>query len=272
MRILACDDEYYAIEGLKIACKDIPFISQLTCFSNPLAALDFATINANDIDVAILDIQMVGIDGIELAKRLQAINSKIQIVFTTSYTQYAYDAFQLNAYSYLLKPYSAEALYEKLNELNIKIQKNEEKSIFIKTFGNFDLFINGKLLRFGNAKAKELLAILVDKQGSSVTSGEILGILFEDQEVTESLKSYYRNIRVQLKKILDDNNAGQIINLDKGECSVVPSEFTCDYYLFLKGDKESINQFCGEYMTNYSWAENTLANIYDKMDDFRKGN
>jgi len=265
MKVVACDDEYYAIEGLKITCKNFDFIEQLSCFNNPYACLDFA--KNNQVDVALLDIEMVGINGIELAKELKEINDKIEIIFTTSYTQYAYDAFQLSAYSYLLKPYSSEQLYTKLNEINLKIKKNDSKNIFIKTFGNFDLFVNGKIVRFSNAKAKEMLAVLVDKQGSSVSSGEIIASLFEDQEVTDSVKSYYRNIRVQLKKTLEENNCAQIINLEKGECNVIPQEFDCDFYKFLKGDKEAVKAFCGEYMTNYSWAEYTLGSIISKFEN-----
>ncbi len=50
-----------------------------------------------------------------------------------------------------------------------------------RTFGYFDLFVDERPVMFKSAKAKELLAVLVDRQGGTVTTDQIIGTLWEDR-------------------------------------------------------------------------------------------
>ena len=60
-----------------------------------------------------------------------------------------------------------------------------------KTFGNFELFVNGKPVFFAREKSKEMLAYLIDRRGAVVNKKEIMGILFEDREYDRELQGYF---------------------------------------------------------------------------------
>ena len=127
--------------------------------------------------------------------------------------------------------------------------------IQIKTFGGFDLYVDGRPVKFGRAKAKELLAYLVDRRGSSVTTGEACAVLFEDAGNTASGKSYFRTILHELMKALKRVGAEEILRKEWNSYAVVPETFDCDFYRFLEGDPVAVNQYLNDYLPAYSWAE-----------------
>ena len=104
-------------------------------------------------------------------------------------------------------------------------------------------------------KAKELLAYLVDRRGSSVTTGEAYAALFEDAEDTPSGKSYFRTILHELIAALKKAQAEEILVKGHNSFAVDPETFDCDYYRFLQGDPAAVNAFQNDYMQSYSWAE-----------------
>ena len=69
-------------------------------FADGREALDFAV--GRQVDVAFLDVEMLELNGIDLAKKLQELHPKINIIFITGYKEYMPDAFQLYASGYLL--------------------------------------------------------------------------------------------------------------------------------------------------------------------------
>ena len=104
-------------------------------------------------------------------------------------------------------------------------------------------------------QAKELLAYLVDRRGSSVTTGEAYAALFEDVEDTPSGKSYFRTILHELIASLKKAQAEEILVKGHNSFAVDPETFDCDYYRFLQGDPAAVNAFQNDYMQSYSWAE-----------------
>ena len=83
MRIIAVDDEKIALEALSGAIKSIVTEDEVVCFRYPEDALEYA--KENFCDIAFLDIEMVGMNGVELAEDLKKYNSEINIVFCTGY-------------------------------------------------------------------------------------------------------------------------------------------------------------------------------------------
>lgn len=102
-KCIVIDDESYAIEGLTNYIRSIPNLVLIKSYTNPLEALMEIT-TANPVDLILLDIDMPQITGIELSKEIRQKTSKL--VFTTAFKQYGYDAFEVNADAYLLKPYT----------------------------------------------------------------------------------------------------------------------------------------------------------------------
>ena len=92
---------------------------------------------------------------------------KIQIVFVTAYSQYAIEAFELNAIDYCLKQVSKVRLERTIDKIKERMPQDPQTKVFIRCFGGFDIYVNGKLLNFNLSKAKELLAYLVNNKFSS---------------------------------------------------------------------------------------------------------
>lgn len=262
MKLIVVDDEKLALEKLTDQLMTIPFVEQIRSFDNPEHALQLA--KSLEIDVAILDIEMFGMNGIELAKKLKCIQPKIKIIFLTGYSDYAVSAFKIRANGYLLKPASTEELKEEL--LYVQEKPTEKFShIRIQTFGNFELFVNNRPVEFERAKAKELLAYLIIKKGSYVNGNELLSILFGDRPVTASAKSQLRNLIASLMKSLKEVGAEEIVLKRRNQIAINTNLILCDYYEFLKGNVDAINSFMGEFMSNYEWAEFVTGYLENSM-------
>lgn len=251
MNFLVTDDEPLQLQELVSVLQRIrPDAAVFPC-TWPDDALETARLHP--IDVAFLDIQTGGLNGLELAVCLKKIKPDIHIIFVTGYSQYAVDAFAMHATGYLLKPVTAEAVNRELTFIYRDRRMNSH--IEIRTFGGFDIYVDGQLVRFGRAKSKELLAYLVDHRGLSVTTGEAYAALFEDAENTLSGKSYFRTILHEMINTLKKANADEILLKGRNSYAIIPEKFDCDYYRFLQGDPIAVNAFQNDYMLSYSWAE-----------------
>jgi DNA-binding LytR/AlgR family response regulator len=101
------DDERTILKELEQMLLDLE-VSVLQLFNNPYDALD--SMDNLEPDLAFLDIEMPGINGIELAKRMHLKNPNLHIVFLTAYNNYSIEAFGVGAIHYLLKPTNPKAL------------------------------------------------------------------------------------------------------------------------------------------------------------------
>ena len=129
----------------------------------------------------------------------------------------------------------------------------------IHTFGNFDVFIDGKLALFTKSKAKELLAYLVDRKGASVSSAEIGAVLWEDPASAELTKDRVQHVKKDLRDILSRYGVEDILLSGWNAFAIDKAKVSCDYYNFLKGDAGAVQSYLGEYMSNYSWSEKTAG-------------
>ena len=137
----------------------------------------------------------------------------------------------------------------------------EESRIFIRTFGYFDVFVDGQPIHFQGGQAKELMALLVDRRGGYLSSGEAIACLWENEPATKTTLARLRKVAMRLKNSLEEAGIAEIIQAKNGERRVVPEKFSCDYYDFLAQGSRGGAVFPGSYMTNYSWAEDTLASM-----------
>lgn len=252
MRAIAVDDELYMLESLEEAIRASSDISQVECFSTCSAALAYAA--ENPVDIAFLDINMRGIGGLGLAEKLMALHPRCRIVFCTGHQEYAVSAFQLHVSGYLMKPITAEAVQKEID--HIKGVKATEKLLTIKCFGHFEVLHNGESLPFKRKKAKELLAVLVDRNGAGMTAKQICAILFPDDTDDTKNAAYLRQLMLDLKNTLKLIRAEEVLQHDTPYYRIDTNLIRCDYLSFLETGKPG---FYGEYMTQYSWAEETCA-------------
>lgn len=257
MKAIVVDDEIYMLENLQEAVDASPDIEWAEAFTSCSAAL--AYIGEHPIDVAFLDINMRGIGGLGLAEKLLEAQPHCKIVFCTGHEEYAVSAFQLHVSGYLMKPITAEAVQKEID--HIKGVKAMEKLLTVKCFGNFEVLYRGETLPFKRKKAKELLAVLIDRKGAGMTAKQLCAILFPDDTDDNKNASYLRQLVLDLRNALKTVRAEDVLQHDTPFYRVDPNLIRCDYLSFLETGKPD---FCGEYMTQYSWAEETCAMLQFK--------
>ena len=257
MKAIAVDDEIYMLETLQEAVSASSDIEQTEAFSTCSAALAYAA--ENPVDIAFLDINMRGIGGLGLAEKLMELQPRCKIIFCTGYQEYAVSAFQLHVSGYLMKPITAEAVQKEID--HIKGVKATEKLLTIKCFGNFEVLYNGEDLPFRRKKAKELLAVLVDRNGAGMTAKQICAILFPEDTDDSQNAAYLRQLVLDLKNTLKTIRAEEVLRHETPYYRLDTNLVKCDYISFLETGKP---KFHGEYMTQYSWAEETCAMLQFK--------
>lgn len=103
MNCIIVDDEPLAREAIELLVKEIPYLNLTGTFNNATSAARF--MEAETVDLIFLDIQMPGITGMEFAK---TISRRTLIIFTTAYSEYALDSYEVDAIDYLIKPVDPE--------------------------------------------------------------------------------------------------------------------------------------------------------------------
>lgn len=266
MLVLAVDDEQSALNVLVGAIKDAVSDAEIHSFRKPLDALEF--VKSNSCEIAFLDIQMREINGIVLARKIKEIYPQINIIFVTGYSEYANEAFGLHASGYVFKPVTEDKIRVEMQNLRypVKQAKHDAKGIFLQTFGEFRVFVDGKEVSFARSKAKEMLAYLVDQRGRAVSRKELAKVLFEKEDYTRSLQNYLSKIIKELMRTLEKCGMQNIIVRGMNSYALNTEAIRCDLYEYEKDDitPEALNAFRGEYMEQYSWGELTLARLYWK--------
>jgi two-component SAPR family response regulator len=264
MRIICVDDEELVLNLVVSLCKEIPEVSEVEGFSDAYEALD--SIKENKPDAALLDIDMPGMNGIELAVRTKEVSPDTAVIFLTGYSEYALEAFNVHARGYILKPVGKERIAEELSYIKEEKQQVIQKGIFARTFGEFDLFADGKPVVFSRSKAKELMAYLVDRHGASVTRATAFAALYEDKPYDRAMQKQFDVIIRSLKDTLTSYDLEYIFEMKSGSMRIIPEEIDCDLYRLMRGNSEAVNSFRGEYMTSYPWAMMTEAYIHSYLE------
>lgn len=259
MIILALDDEKIALEGLLKSIREAEPEAEVIGFRKPSEAL--AYFKEHPCDVVFLDIQMRGVNGVNLAKEMKLLQPKVNVVFATGYLDYMGEAFSLHASGYLVKPITTKKVRAELEDLRHPVQETARSRVSIYTFGNFEIYVDGKTLPFKYEKTKEMLAYLVDRHGAFCSNGEIMTALWED----ERRPSYLGNLKKDLLDTLREHDCLEIVESGWNKLRVVPENISCDYYDWYEGKPNAINRYMGEYMAQYSWAELTNANLFGEQ-------
>ena len=257
MIAITVDDERPMLNALTESVKVSPDIDAVREFSTCTSAIEW--LSENNADVAFLDINMRGMGGLALAEKIIELHPECKIVFCTGYEEYALDAIQLRCSGYLIKPITPEAVQKEID--HIKGQKKGVSLLDVKCFGTFEVLKNGQALTFKRTKAKELFAVLIDRNGSGITGKQICAVMWPENTDDVKNMDYLRHLVGDLKKALANVGAENVFCQEGYNYRIDTDRINCDYHEFLKTGKP---QFCGEYMTQYSWAEDTLSRLLER--------
>ena len=253
MKTIIVDDEMWMLRRFGMECHDIPDLELIGSFQSAKKALEFA--NDNQIDLAFLDVQMSEENGLDLAEDLRNIYPEMIVIFLSAYEQYMGDAFRRKiADYYVLKPYNREDVEAAVDRARL-LSGRLRKSIYIRTFGTFEIFINDRPVQFEDAKAKELLALLVQAQGGVVNAETAGEALYSKSKCTEEDLIAFRKTCYHLLDELNDSKLFGLVEQNSQGVYLHTGNFDCDLYEYQDGDMKTMRQFAGEYMTGYPWGE-----------------
>lgn len=176
-------------------------------------------------DIIITDIEMPGMNGLELCRNIRKNDDKTPIIITTAFTDqdYLFEAIELNLVKYLTKPIVEEALKEALENC-IKRLENQENSIIKLTCEHtFDLFNQALFYRDNFVKLtsheRKLLTLLIDQKERVVCYREIENHIWDGEYMSEdALKALVKNLRKKISKetIQNHSKLGYKISFDHG--------------------------------------------------------
>ena len=199
LKYIIVEDEFPAREELKYFIGLFEEFSMEGEFENPIDALKF--LEDTKVDVAFLDINMSGIDGINLGKIIHKLNPNMKIVFITAYREYGAEAFELKAFDYLLKPYSEERIKTTLSNLikesNKQPTPKEDMSKVNKLVVNEDdkfIFLGFDNIYYIEASDKECLIHTKDKTYTSKLKLSKLEELLPNKKFFKIHRSYLVNL------------------------------------------------------------------------------
>jgi two-component system LytT family response regulator len=120
LKCIAIDDEPLALDIIEDYIAKIPFLELIKRTENPLEALQL--VQAGGIDLVFLDIQMPELTGIQF---LKIANGKANYIFTTAYSQYALESYDLNVSDYLLKPIAFDRFYKAVEKVHNQLKTSQ---------------------------------------------------------------------------------------------------------------------------------------------------
>lgn len=256
-KIIIVDDEISALNTFLPQVVDNREIDCKFFKENYESALKY--VFENHTDAAFLDVRMPGIDGVALAEKLIKISPTLQIVFITGYEQNEDEIRKKfpngNLLGFVYKPYDPVRIRSLLSAI-----APAKKDVFLRTFGVFELFIDGRAVYFSSSKAKELLALLTDMQGAYLSMEKAISVLWEEKNA-ELGKRLYRDAVCRLRKILKEEGVEDLVRFERGSCCVNTKNARCDLWEFDRGE----GNYTGSYMEQYGWSVLKEAVIEKKL-------
>jgi two-component SAPR family response regulator len=276
LKAIIVDDEKLGLDLLSKMLEEYTDFELVGAYTNSIEALD--AISRHAPHAVFLDIEMPGINGMELANLMLANNPDIDIVFVTAYSEYALQAFRVNAIDYILKPVRPDEIKrcaEKITKRNQRlaaVNPTGQRPSMI-CLGNFEVYHNAsnpvEPIRFPTSKVEELLAFMLINWNSYVSKWTICEHLWPANKPEKAEQNLHTTV-YRLKKTLIEN--GIDLQLEhqkgsyclKGSCTSDYLEFeqlTCRYgegtAIPVKEMEVIVSLYKGQLFSgkDYSWCE-----------------
>jgi two-component SAPR family response regulator len=260
LKTVIVDDEILVLELLKNMLQQEKYIDIIGECTSPREAL--SEITALKPDLIFLDIEMPGINGIELATHLLGNMEDISIVFITAYDQYAVQAFRLNAIHYILKPPNpdeiSQAIARVLSDKRVKPVKNLDK-VYVRMLG--DIQINGQTsakLKWPTGKTEELFAMFLLSGANGLDKWTIIDRLWPDSQEGKREQLLYSTV-YRLKKTLTEYGIKAKVINKLGAYKMEVEDMWLD-----------VNEFENLY-NDYKKTRNIESDTYEKLVELYRG-
>ncbi len=231
MKAIVVDDEYYALEGLRMELEDIGGIEVAGMYEDGQKMLE--EISKINPDIIFIDIEMPKMNGFELLEKLLEAGVNPNIVFVTAYSHYAVKAFEINAVDYLVKPVTRPRLLKTLERIKPQMARDNKQKIEINCFRDFSIMADGQEINTGwrTRKAEELIAYLLCEKGRFVSKGKIAEALWPDMDGEKGISNLYLAY-YYIKK--QENKMGVEIPIEseRGKMRIKLEEIECDLVSF----------------------------------------
>ncbi len=273
IKTILVDDEPLVLEELRELLESQDNVMVMASYADPLQAL--RELPDTRPDCAFLDIEMPGITGIELAEQFLSVNPNTDVVFVTAYNHYATQAFDVSALDYLLKPIRPERINKALEKIENKMTRMTQTATgtcVIRSFGSFDILVDGRLVKWSRYKSKELLAYLLQNEGHPLSKFRLCEEQWAEYEPEQAL-AYLQTAVYALRKSLRETGCTQITIEYSGDRYFARvhedaewdlRQFNKDFERAVQTDSRKLAQklarlYRGEYLEGEDWPWSDIA-------------
>lgn len=261
MKTILVENKPLIRQELEEILRGIREVNVAGSFENSEKALEYA--KENIVEFALLNTELQTMDGLDLGRKLREIRPGIVLIYMTENADRFEEILKMKADYCIMEPCSRVDIEDAAQRAKLLIRR-QKKCVTVKMFGRFDVFVDGRLLYFKNAKSKELLALCMDRCGGSVSMEEAVDKLWPERAYDEKVKRLYRKAVMNLQGALKEKGITELFQTNRGSCHISSGEVECDYFTYLVEPKKNSKMFHGEYLFDYSWGEETLANLMNE--------
>lgn len=261
MRTIVVDDEVMMLRSFMRNSQGIPELNVVAQFQDAEEALDYA--RENPFELAVLDVRLPRMNGIELAVRLRELYPDILIVFISAYDEYLQEFNAIGGDYYILKPYKRETIEMMAQKMTL-LARRLQKEVYIQMFGRFNVLKNGVPLKL-RGKTKEIFALVASRRGKEISNEEIYSTIWEDREYSNNNMKVYYNALSRLKHVLAEEDLGNLMLSTQRGQMLNTAMCDCDYFAWQDKNMGVRDRFEGEFLTEYSWGESILAGILNDV-------
>lgn len=257
MRAIIVEDEPLMTEAFLRMSKGIEDLNIVGTFETAEEAVEYSENHL--FEIAFLDIELPGKNGIECARVLREKTPELLIVFISAYDDYVRESNLLGGDDYIVKPYKAETIEKTMEKMRLLVRR-QKKNVYVQMFGRFTVIKDGVPIPL-RGKAKEILAFILVKRGKEVSNEEIYCAIWESREYSNVHMKVYYNALKRLKDSLQKYKLQDMIfSTARGQMANTET-FDCDYYSWQDDHIDKSIRFEGEFLTEYSWGEYILGSI-----------
>lgn len=217
MRVIIVEDEPIMQMSLRKLLESIPEVKVDAVFSNAQEPLVY--VQQHPIDLVFIDICIAEDSGLELASMLRDMSSNMDIVFVTSHSHFALDAFEAYPLDYMVKPITKQRLTQTVERALARRSEaatsladdNIQYDLYVHTLGSLEVAsTKSDPIKWISKKSQELFFYLLIHRGRSVAKSRIIENIFSDMSI-KNAESYLNTAIYQLRKALDQHGLKSIV-------------------------------------------------------------